>query len=193
MREENSSENLPSARCRRVINQTRVTHRLTFILLPSGRLTLGQASSSVTLSSVKADLWQHGPPILPVLKFVPWTLLGPVAVWALWPGIQGCESVAELVPDFLVKPLILLNACFCCFQVVVLGPLCQQPWASPAPAAAPRPPPLPRPLSCVAFGKGTGWAGTGPLCCVLGRGREMERAFVVFPRGGLFRDHKSLI
>ena len=116
MREENSSENLAAARCRRVINQTRVTCRLILTLLPSsGHLTVGQASSPLTLSSVKGDLWQHSPPVLPVLKFVPWTLLGPAVSWALWPGIQGCESVAELVPDFLVKPLILLNACFCFF------------------------------------------------------------------------------
>lgn len=56
MREENSSENLPSASCRRVINQTRVTRRLTSTLLPpSGHLTMGEASSPLTLSSVKGE------------------------------------------------------------------------------------------------------------------------------------------
>lgn len=49
-------------------------------------------------------------------------------------GIQGRESVAELVPDFLVKPLILLIAYFRFFQVV-LGPLCHQLWAVHMPAA----------------------------------------------------------
>lgn len=63
------------------------------------------------------------------------TLLGPVEAWALWLGIQGRESVAELVPDFLVKPLILLMAYFRCFQVAVLGPLCHQLWAVHTPAA----------------------------------------------------------
>lgn len=62
------------------------------------------------------------------------TLSGPVEAWALWRGIQGCESVAELVPDFLVKPLILLVAYFRFFQVV-LGPLCHQLWAAHSPAA----------------------------------------------------------
>lgn len=57
-------------------------------------------------------------------------LLGPVEQ----PGIQGRESVAGLVPDFLVKPLIPLNACFCFFQVV-LGPHCHQLWAFHTPAA----------------------------------------------------------
>lgn len=57
---------------------------------------------------------------------MPWTLLGPLEVRALWLGVQGRESVAELVPDFLVKPLIPPNACFRFFQVVVLGPHCHQ-------------------------------------------------------------------
>lgn len=167
-------------------HQTRVTRRLTSTLLPSsGHLTLGQASSPLTLSSVKGDLWQHSPPVLPVLKFVPWTLLGPVAAWALWPGIQGCESVAELVPDFLVKPLILLNACFCFFQVVVLGPLCRQPWAFPAPAAQPRCPPPSRPLSCVAFGEGTGRAGTRPrVLCPRQRAEGRKEPVLSFPEEG---------
>lgn len=56
-------------------------------------------------------------------------------VWALQLGIQGRESVVELVLDFLVKPLILLNACFCFFQVVVLGPLCHQLWVVHPPEA----------------------------------------------------------
>lgn len=59
---------------------------------------------------------------------------GASGAWALWLGIQGRESVAELVPDFLVKPLILLIAYFCFFQVV-LGPFCHQLWAVHMPAA----------------------------------------------------------
>lgn len=166
--EKKTSENLAPARRGRVINQIRVACCLTFTLLPRpGHLTLGRTSGPVTLSSVRWVLLQHGPPSLPVLTFVPWTLLGPVEVWALLQGIQGCESVAEQVPDFLVKPLILRSACFCFFQVVVLGPLCHQLWPFPAPAAQPSSPPPSRPLTWPWTKRQDGQALV-PWCCVLG-------------------------
>lgn len=62
-------------------------------------------------------------------------LSGLLEVWARQLGVQGGESVAELVPHFLVKPLILPNACFCFFQVVVLGQLCHQLWVFHMPVA----------------------------------------------------------
>lgn len=78
-----------------------------------------------------------------------------------------CESVAELVPDFLVKPLILRSACFCFFEVVVLGPLCHQLWPFPAPAAQPSSPPPSRPLTWPWTKRQDGQALV-PWCCVLG-------------------------
>lgn len=83
----------------------------------------------MTLSSLRWGLEQDGPLSSPAQSLgAVEMLLGLLAVWARRPGGQGGESVAELAPHFLVKPLILPNACFCVFQVV-LGPLCHQLWA----------------------------------------------------------------
>ena len=87
-----------------------------------------------TPCSVRRGLEQDCPPDPPVLRPCADTL-GASGGLGTGAGVQGCESVAEQVPDFLVKPLILLNACFHFFQVVVLELPCHQLWVAPAPAA----------------------------------------------------------
>lgn len=116
---------------------------------------------------------------------MPWTLLGPLEVGAWWPRIQGRESVAELAPDFLVKPLILPNACFCLFQVVVLGPPCHQLWAFPSPAAQPR---SPAPPPQVASGKGTGRTGAGPRALWQVEAERGDEPLLSLPGRGPFRE-----
>lgn len=112
------------------LSLTKTLKAFTFILLPSaGRVTLGGVLPlwlCTSRVSGQRALSLEGPPALTRHAV---GILGPMAVWALWLGTLVRDSAAELVSDFRVKPLILLNACFCFFQVDVLGPLCHQLWA----------------------------------------------------------------
>ena len=109
---------------------TKTLMAFTFVLLPSaGHVTLGSVPSFWLCTSCVSGQRALGPVGPPAQKCCAVGILGPLEVWALWLGTSVCDSAAELVSDFRVKPLILLNACFCFFQVDVLGPLCHQLWA----------------------------------------------------------------